>query len=138
MSIEVQERMRRNALRLTQRMDVSIKGEWVAALRSGDYKRNVRALKFHDHYCALGVLVQLYLNGRVKTWPAAGFDRGAHNLPEEVAEWARLQRMSASRGELIVDDCPTVFVGGQAIGIVELNDNGESFDVTAKLIEEQL
>lgn len=40
-------------------MNPEIKAEWVAALRSGEYRQTKRQLRYGDNFCCLGVLCDL-------------------------------------------------------------------------------
>ncbi len=51
------------------KMDATLKADWLTALRSGEYKKGVEALRTNEsgdpedpyyHYCCLGVLKEIY------------------------------------------------------------------------------
>lgn len=121
-------------------MKKKIKKEWVAALRSGDYKQGKGALRRDDTYCCFGVLCELavaagvadrivskrlYSYGPAGTFPgnyvgawAAGF------LPSVVSKWAGLGDV----GDVVVD----------GNSLADLNDNGATFQDIANIIEAEL
>lgn len=127
-------------------MDQEIKRQWVAALRSGDYKQGNGALRerhgdgVSDTYCCLGVLCDIAVKADVISQPDLGEAEepgytehfylhgylGAQSyLPDEVVAWAGLPSENPD-------------IEGDAATLSELNDEGASFDDIADLIEEQL
>ena len=75
-------------------MNPEIKSKWIEALRSGNYKQGVNALRSKDdRYCCLGVLCDLYLKQKGGWWsPDSVYtihgEGGA--LPSAVITWAGL------------------------------------------------
>ena len=72
-------------------MDADIKREWVAALRSGEYKQGRGQLCIDDHYCCLGVLYDACIDGEWVRGPGGGWSIGPHgvqtaNLPFPVCD----------------------------------------------------
>lgn len=75
------------------REDVALR--WAAALRSGQYKQGRKFLRQDDsHFCALGVLVDIYLKDTKQDWFFAN-DWGHYEaldevstIPDEVRSWA--------------------------------------------------
>lgn len=135
-------------------MNLDIKAQWVAALRSGQYPHGMLALKSPEgEYCPLGVLCDLAVKAGVavqtkevvqtawgpadeafgfKYRPADDPEEGlgcAATLPRVVIDWAGLD-----------DEDPKLYTDdGPSIRITELNDDCElSFSRLADLIEEQL
>lgn len=117
-------------------MNPEIKAKWLEALRSGEYKQGKGALvevKGDERfYCCLGVLCDLAAKEGVTREADGGtlgvgfMDRGAveHGiLPLRVQEWAGLAG-------------PNPVVRGEALAV--RNDQGESFDEIADVIEERL
>lgn len=120
-------------------MDSTIKSQWIAALRSGDYKQGDRRLRQDDFYCCLGVLCDLHSKahpGDCNTWrrtsdyagPCYSYgDDMITTLPDNVRHWAKM-------------DCsnPAVTFDGEVRTLAWLNDNGSTFEQIAQHIEEQL
>lgn len=120
-------------------MRQDIKDQWVAALRSGDYKQGRGALHdtVSDEYCCLGVLCDLAVKAGVTTRTVEShlgldqklrswFDEQSSVLPRRVKLWAGLIGV------------PDVFTGGEKRGLASINDRGAPFGYIADLIEEQL
>jgi hypothetical protein len=116
-------------------MNADIKAQWVAALRSGEYKQGRDLLHYKDdlsneHMCCLGVLSHL----AVKAGACSRYfddEQGEYvygsgavaHLPREVVEWASLD-----------DDSPSV----ERDLLVNINDGGASFEEIADMIERDL
>lgn len=106
-------------------MKQEIAKQWVAALRSGNYRQTYGRLAYEDKYCVLGVLADISGIGEWTGRPlhykcANSCDYGV--LPEDVVEWAGL----SGTGE-----------NGDAIDVVVgLNDDGSHFDYIAEYIEQ--
>jgi len=142
----------------TDKMDPDIKAQWVAALRSGEYKQGEKALAILDgddgpKYCCLGVLCELaekagvHLNTHPEYIPAFEAAAGTVQIkvyggeysvtPSAVKAWAGL---TVSNPEVEVklpgDDVTTV------TSVASLNDGnfGPKYDFNqiADVIEEQL
>ena len=126
-------------------MDPEIKNQWVAALRSGNYKQGRDRLyrpATHDQdaqYCCLGVLCIIAEKQNVVKWkndeegfidPKNNADFSDATLPVVVRDWAGL---SECNPEVCVDEESN---DSGPIGI--LNDNGYTFDLLADFIETQL
>lgn len=121
---------------LNKRMNPKVKAKLIAALTSGKYKQAQGALRTRSGYCCLGVLCDLY----AKEHPRKGWRRrlpgesdirfGVSSeqllLPIEVQEWSGITK---DNGEFY--DRQT----GNSCSLVELNDNGHSFDQIAKTIK---
>ena len=118
-------------------MKPKIKKLWVAALRSGDYKKTTGTLRDDHGFCCLGVLCNLHAQAhpriaKKQTDPDVYLGESAL-LPEEVREWAGLKH----------DDGDEVIVRGRNHTLPDLNDNGTSgkpwsFKEIADVIERQL
>lgn len=126
-------------------MDPNIKAQWVAALRSGEYKQGKYVLHNVDEntFCCLGVLCDLAVKAGVITageavyrssiaGMALNFGRSAEGasadgvtvLPREVVEWADLD-----------DESPRDDTGARQLA--ELNDDhGYSFEDLAHVVKE--
>lgn len=115
-----------------------IKEKWLAALRSGEYKKGTSALQGHPGYfCCLGVLCDLYAKETgVGKWSPQSWHLSfilPNNstsdacLPREVADWAELREIDP-------------LVGARPISF--FNDCGENcyedFSDVIPLIEEYL
>jgi hypothetical protein len=136
-------------------MNPEIKAQWVADLRSGEFKQGVGTLKsFDGRFCCLGVLMEQAVRSCI-TKPAYHYDNEEGNnyvypfidphdndwereeegvLTDQVQKWAGL-----------TDDNPSVtvidpHVGGEIVSaLAELNDSGNyDFLDIAQLIEDQL
>lgn len=126
-------------------MSPEIKGKWVQALRSGDYRQGKGRLRVGETYCCLGVLCELAVQdgvvsrnlcqplGDVYLYYYTG--KGSlpiqreSLLPFEVQEWARLDTINPRvRLEWGTDLTP----------LASINDAGFTFEVIADLIEKQL
>ena len=118
------------AKKLTQKQIIK---KWVAALRSGKFRRGesylaTRKVSKHVEYCCLGVLCELAAKeGVVKRVSrlsdvAYGNERATYYLPKEVKNWAGLRTAGGSRGS-----------GKQTLA--QLNDDGRSFNKIADVIE---
>lgn len=112
------------------KMNPEIKAEWVAALRSGEYKQGKRYLRSVDEeFCCLGVLCDLYAKDQgVDDWSIDVMGRYGDELPApEVATWAALD---------VYD--PQITVNGKTGCCSMHNDNGATFAQIADAIEAQL
>ena len=100
------------------------RAKWVDALRSGKYKQTRSALRHGDTYCCLGVACAVLGDGEWATtasqngWEFRFSDgqRKAGDLP-----WSMLDRLGLSTDQQRV--------------LMDLNDNGVSFDAIATHIE---
>ncbi len=136
-------------------MDQQIKAEWVAALRSGEYKQGINFLRQDDKFCCLGVLCDLHRKAHqkegeddtVNSWfptispemdntPCFSYHYGNTTLlPDAVMDWCGLhscdpsvQRIASFENNHVTQD-----------GTLSLfNDQGATFDQIADIIEEQL
>ena len=116
-------------------MNKQIKARWVRALRSGKYKQGKEALHQDGQYCCLGVLCDISGVGKWEvcrhvvgeqyvTGQWASFTR----LTPQVMDWAGLKSLS---GDLHME-----LMGIPDCSLVYLNDQGESFETIANVIEE--
>jgi len=110
---------------------------WVEALRSGDYEQGIGALNARsddgvDRFCCFGVACEVAIANGVPVEKKRGsigdytYDGHAAFLPRSVLRW------------LGTDDMPVVTVNAQRHTLVDLNDDGRSFEAIADLIEAQL
>lgn len=65
-------------------MDKEIRGKWIKALRSGEYKQSYGDLRYFNKFCALGVLCDVLDSS---AWDALGngyykHDKAESNLPK--------------------------------------------------------
>ncbi len=110
-------------------MKHDIKKKWVEALRSGDYVQASGQLKNEDAFCCLGVLCDLWIKEEDGSW-GYGLDHtvppGRAMLIGGVVDW------SGCAGNPFVD------FNSDRRSLAGLNDQGETFETIATLIEEQL
>lgn len=110
-------------------MKKKIMQEWVAALRSGTYEQGKGALEKDGKYCCLGVLCDIaaqkgvcltrteeYLSSQVS------YDSSFGVLPNSVKEWSGIK-----------DEMGRI---KNMRSLVNLNDNGKSFEQIANIIED--
>lgn len=109
-------------------MSPSIKSLWVAALRSGEYKKAKRRLRRGNRFCATGILCDLHSKATGTKWTEDGAYLTSYAVPDcSVKQWAGLKD-----GELTID------IGDELDGVAGHNDNGRTFAEIADAIEEQL
>lgn len=113
------------------RMDPKVKQQWVAALRSGEYKQGQGLLHYHDggddRMCCLGVLSHLAYQAEVCDREVDEYGEftysGSNNyLPYRVVDWAGLNTHNPGVLE-------------EPKNLANLNDAGFTFDQIADLIE---
>lgn len=126
----------------TIRMKKADAEKWLSALRSGEYKQGLEALKSPDgSYCCLGVL-QHCLAGKTER-AKSGKDRG---LPSQawMLEHGIETLDTPNRGGIIAncmegdDAAPIVYHNEHESRLHELNDEGYSFNEIADLIEQSV
>jgi hypothetical protein len=135
-------------------MNPEIKQKWLNALRSGEYPQGRNSLRNGNGFCCLGVLCDIYSKETNKSWTRYDADRGEvyvpfdelrdkvedlydylhmdeepELLPQSVMNWAGLESGSP---EVEVD------IGPLKRELATLNDEGETFDTIADLIEKSL
>jgi hypothetical protein len=123
-------------------MDEQIKADWVAALRSGEYKQGrmyLHSVDGEDHFfCCLGVLSDLAFKAGVteRTFRKGSTDCYSYGtdaewntsvLPPNVSRWAGLGTK-----------CDLTVVPRAAGTLSQLNDYGVKFEEIATIIEEEL
>jgi hypothetical protein len=130
-------------------MDLEIKRQWVAALRSGDYRQGQKALSVNGKYCCLGVLCDLAEKAGVVSSEVTrtemisfgdeevdvtfyGAEGSSSFLPEEVVEWAGTDDGMPS----IVKPHPYYDDSTLSSALHILNDDGKSFAEIADMIEQ--
>lgn len=116
-------------------MNPQIKEKWINALRSGEYKQTQGNLYEPGvGYCCLGVLTDLYLKEKGLEWDTNGtnsysgwgsVDDEYEFLPDSVRNWAGLKD---NRGTYEDDTL-------EFPALTDLNDNGNTFDDIADVIE---
>jgi len=113
-------------------MNPEIKARWVAALRSGEYKKTTGKLRAKGGFCCLGVLCNLHAQDHpeiaAKQKKKGEYMGQAELLPWTVRDWAGLS--SSGGGQVRIDGCRDT--------LANHNDNGVSFKQLADAIEEQL
>jgi len=122
-------------------MNQSILKQWLAALRSGDYKKGHGDLRRDDSYCCLGVLCELAVEaeatarGGTDTYRYGTVSGGtsACDIPTSVAVWAGLPRFAR--------DIPIRFPKGSVRDISQYNDDRTAhndFNKIADILEWEL
>lgn len=120
-------------------MNKKIAARWVNALRSGDFTQTIEYLQDDGGYCCLGVLCELavksgaipkpnepnedFLKGQIRRY-GVGESIEDQVLPRQVMLWAGI---SSSGGKFENSE--------GAFDLTELNDNGNSFEEIADIIE---
>ena len=116
-------------------MNSEIKKLWVAALRSGKYRKAIHGLRENKNFCVLGVLCDVHAKVHENKWAKIRrdgkywmyFDEDT-SLPVSVMSWAGLH-----------DSDPTVEADGRRVSLPELNDDTPlSFRELSNLIEASL
>ena len=76
-------------------MNEVIKREWLAALRSGEYRQAHGTLRAADnggtYYCCLGVLCDIHRAAGLGNWSGGRYLGECEALPYEVYEWAEIE-----------------------------------------------
>lgn len=126
-------------------MNKEIGQEWVAALRSGEYKQGKGFLNINDNeFCCLGVLCELAVKegvippatfiGKESCIKKYGMDGSFVDitgvLPRIVKEWAG---MHSTNGAFRTNSTDLKFTS-----LATLNDEGWSFQKISNLIEENI
>lgn len=116
-------------------MNPDIKAQWVAALRSGEYKQGKERLHTakDDSYCCLGVLCEVAVKAGVDLAIDAysvgkSYDNDGHTLNEKVQTWAGLLDCNPRTSEGEYED----------LELAGLNDQGYTFEQLAAVIERDL
>lgn len=122
-------------------MDQAIKKQWIAALRSGEYKQGTGCLRNGKEFCCLGVLTDLYAKEKGLIWDSKATENskslyGHAAIPQHrVIEWAGLR--SCDPG-VVVPESIKRETNCDCESLAEMNDRGYTFDQIADVIEEQL
>lgn len=136
-------------------MDQQIKAEWVAALRSGEYKQGIHLLKQDDKFCCLGVLCDLHRKAHqeggeddiVNRWfptrnpemdnaPCFSYRYGnTTSLPGAVVDWCGLHSCDPPVQRIASFEDQDVTLDGT---LSLFNDQGLTFNQIADIIEQQL
>lgn len=110
-------------------MKQEIAEQWVAALRSGNYKQRAAHLRKGDRFCCLGVLCDIHLQTHPECGPFGehtGYMGHLAALPQSVMRWSGIRTRYGDVGP----NYP-----GPTKLLVTMNDNGLSFDEIADIIE---
>lgn len=109
-------------------MSQEIKKQWVAALRSGEYKQGTGKLNLRagSAFCCLGVLCDIYVKQTEVPWYKLNLSIRGEVLPLEVMKWADLKAANPIPGD------------GYNLALAHRNDTGETFEQIADLIEAEL
>ena len=112
-------------------MRSDLKERWTKALRSGEYEQGKGRLRKRDKFCCLGVLCDLYVRETPRAkWVDDTLDESYCLLPQSVIEWSEIEDCSIGS--------PYIKGGERQGTLAGLNDNGDSFERIADLIEEHL
>jgi hypothetical protein len=114
---------------MAEKMNPEVKAQWVAALRSGEYKQTKGHLKQDGGHCCLGVLCDLYAKqSGIQSWTSDDF---GHADDKELAG-ERVLAWSGLRHQVYVD------IGEDRALLHIHNDKERTFDEIADAIEAQL
>jgi hypothetical protein len=129
-------------------MNPEIKAQWLADLRSGEYRQSTGALASIDGgYCCLGVLCEQAVKAGIVRKNSTGFcgfcyspvnnpdDSDAATLPAAVMAWAGLDENNPATNQNITD---ADGIEHEEASLAELNDLGRAFAEIADIIEDQL
>lgn len=97
--------------------------EWIAALRSGEYKQTIETLKDDKGFCCLGVACDI---SKVSEWRGEKYLGASIGMPPKVQFYFGIQ---GSEGSMSNRDYHSLTI---------MNDCGESFQKIAAVIEEEL
>jgi hypothetical protein len=122
-------------------MDQGKKAQWVAALRSGEYRQGRGHLKKNtdgeNFYCCLGVLCEIALQDGLPLREHVGgngatfFNGDDSFLPSEIAQWAKLPNDNPSTSLRTIENVE------ENATLSYLNDTGKSFLEIADIIERE-
>lgn len=111
-------------------MRKEIADKWVAALRSGEYKQSRYSLTDGQGFCCLGVLCDLARKEGLGNFDNGEFisainedDYSSSHLPKVVSDWADI-------------DTSGGYVPSLGNSLMHLNDNGQTFEYLADVIEQ--
>lgn len=124
---------------MIKEMRSSVKKEWIAALRSGDYIQGTGKLNRNGEYCCLGILCDIAVKqGVIKESIDRQdgdilhrYDYSVAVLPRKVAAWAGMNVHEFSDWEVV-----GLQIGNYATTLANLNDSGSRFETIADIIEE--
>ncbi len=145
-------------------MNPEVKGKWIAALKSGNYKQGKKVLREGDNFCCLGVLCDLYSEENTDgSWKRESnydfaylgvlgkqpeiytFNGLIAVLPVAVSEWAGFNDENLSVDDELLkeilkidpEDVKSPYLeGGDSTELALVNDYGVSFEDIATLIEQ--
>lgn len=131
-------------------MDKEVKDEWVAALKSGDYKQATGRLSVgvgsDTRHCCLGVLCEIAVKHKVIQPPViaasgiVGYGQESANaiLPWEVAEWAKITAAAdLPQLQTLPHKLDDEGYDNPIDCLSQANDSGYTFDEIAEVIEER-
>jgi hypothetical protein len=141
-----------------EKMNPEAKKLWIEALRSGEYQQTRSVLHDDNGFCCLGVLCDVAMKNWdiMSEWresteeerdaqdvlcdgPAYAFLGQVNVLPEQVMEWAGLEKNNPDvHGQCDDEDCACDEGGEWTVTLAELNDDGRSFSEIADMIEDSL
>lgn len=112
-------------------MNPEIKKQWVAALRSGEYKQGTGQLRSkNNEFCCLGVLCDLHHQANPDLpeggWVDGSYLSQSYIPPDNVFAWASINVYEK------------VSIGSKYESLPDHNDRGRTFSEIADAIEAQL
>lgn len=128
-------------------MKAAVRQQWVAALRSGQYKQGRGRLRDKENnFCCLGVLCNLFDSQQWHEpvdntdWFTYGGEEFSCSPPSEVGYWSGLGQFSnpgipASYVQKHVKSIELPDPFHPNVSLAELNDKGATFEEIATLIE---
>ena len=126
-------------------MNSEVKGQWTAALRSGEYEQGSGVLRtIGNTYCCLGVLCELAVKANVIPVPVISGesysygpegDRESWFLPAPVKAWAGIEASDPAVPNSEVDSDADV---DDVITLSRMNDRGDTFGQIADAIDANL
>lgn len=115
--------------------------KWVAALRSGEYKQGLAALRIGDTFCCLGVACDLFAKAKPSpenVWELGRQFHGSEQImSDDVADWLGLQGEDRCNPYMLLPQSgPGELINSAPLA--KINDEGVSFAGIADLIEQQI
>lgn len=124
-------------------MNREIKDKWVTALRSGDYTQGYGRLRYQngdgERHCCLGVLCDLAVEAGVIPAPTTD-EKGEYGYPVTNADGIHVYDEKGVLPPDVVSwaDLPSSNPRVPGFSLSGANDNGQTFDQIADLIENNL
>lgn len=124
---------------MANKMNPEVKAQWVAALRSGQYRQAKESLRKNGNHCCLGVLCDLFAKGGGKsTWRKQDLNQVADGRAAITCDPdGELPGMAVCIWSSLDPDVH-VDIGGDIKKLWQHNDDGATFAEIADAIEAQL